>query len=536
MAVSGLHVGFIVAPFWLIIPWLWQKRWGKWLGLAGLTFLLIFYAGLTGFSASVSRASLMAWLLTYGKLFHKLRHSVNLTALAAIILLVLNPERLFDIGFQLSFAAVFIILLVMPETQRLIPKRYRYGWIGGLATIVLISIIVQGGLFPILTYYFGEFSIVGPLANALVIPFLSVIIPVGLLFSLFGGFLGTAANTLVVPVSLSLSWIEGVASTLGSLEFGFLTVTHNSIFLYLIWLFIVLMITSIRIQPIRWKMVIGFLLALNLFLAESIIKSPASKNLKITVLDVGQGDAIHLKTPNGSNLLIDTGRWSPMGNSGDRVLLPYLEYMGIEELDAVILSHPHADHIGGLPTLIESTDIKTIYHSDYPYDSMLYHRYKELAAEYDIPLVDVFSGDMIEIDPAIRIFVLGPRHGVTPDRNPNNHSVVLRIQYGDTSFLFTGDAETEQEKVLKNQYGDFLNTNFLKAGHHGSRTSTTGSFIERVKPEKTAVSLSFRNRFRHPNREAVTELHRAGSFVSYTSLSGALIYKSDGSKITLKND
>jgi len=182
MAVSGLHVGFIVAPFWLLIPFLWQKRWGKWVGLAGLTFLLIFYAGLTGFSASVSRASLMAWLLTYGKLYHKLRHSVNLTALAAIILLVLNPERLFDIGFQLSFAAVFIILLVMPETQRLIPRRYRYGWLGGLATIVLISIIVQGGLFPILTYYFGEFSIVGPIANALVIPLLSVIIPVGLLY------------------------------------------------------------------------------------------------------------------------------------------------------------------------------------------------------------------------------------------------------------------------------------------------------------------------------------------------------------------
>lgn len=531
MAVSGLHVGFIVAPFWLIIPWLWQKRWGKWAGLAGLTMLLLFYAGLTGFSASVSRASLMAWFLTYGKLFHKVRHSINLTAIAAVILLALNPDRLFEIGFQLSFSAVFIILLLMPGAQQLIPRRYRFGWTGGLASVVLVSVVVQAGLFPILTHYFGEFSIAGPLANALVIPLLSFLVPLGLLLSVAAPLFGPAAAVAAMPLSLSVGWIDSVAAGFGNFEHSYLEVTHQSFFLYATWISGILMLASESIRTLRWKMVILFLVCLNLFAAENLWDKIQPRTLTVTVLDVGQGDAIHIETPGGQHLFIDTGRWSPMSNSGDRVLIPYLEHKGISKIDAVILSHPHADHIGGLPALIENVAIGVIYHSEYPYDSALYHRYQEMAQRYEIPLLNLYSGDIIDLDPSIRLFVLGPPQGTVPHRNPNNHSVVIRMQYGNSSFLFTGDAETEQELQLAEMYGDFLDVNFLKAGHHGSRTSSTERFISYVQPEKAAVSLAFRNRYRHPNREAVTNLHQAGSEVSYTSLSGAIIYSSNGNSI-----
>ncbi|MDX1590738.1 MAG: ComEC/Rec2 family competence protein, partial [Balneolaceae bacterium] len=127
MAVSGLHVGFVVAPFWLIIPFLWGNRYGKWAGLLILTFLLMGYAGLTGFTASVCRASLMAWLLTAAKLFHKMSNSINLTASAGLVLLLIDPSQLFDPGFQLSFSAVFVILLVMPEVLRWLPAGLRFG-------------------------------------------------------------------------------------------------------------------------------------------------------------------------------------------------------------------------------------------------------------------------------------------------------------------------------------------------------------------------------------------------------------------------
>src|SRR6056297_1144966 len=451
MAVSGMHVGFIVAPFWLLIPWLWRWTWGKYVGLVLLTLLLFSYAGITGFSASVSRASIMAWLLTYGKLFQKIRHSVNLLAAAAIILLIIQPSDLFDVGFQLSFSAVMIILLVMPEAQRLIPIRYRYNRVGGLMTIILISVIVQLGLFPILSAYFGEFSLMGPIANALVVPLLGVVVPAGLLISISGNWFGYISGLISVPISWSLNWIGEVAMHAGGTSWSYLTVTGINGWLFPVWLLIVLITASIRIPTIRWKLLILFVVAANIMLVDILIEKSGDNRLIVTVLDVGQGDAIHIKTPLGKHIMVDAGRWSPGSNSGERTIIPYLKHQKIKTLDGVILSHPHADHIGGMPDLITEIPIKKIYQSSYPYDSRLYERYMSYADSLDIVIQTVASGDIINIDPSIRLFILGPEHGPAVSSNINNASVSFRLDYEDTSFLFTGDAEAGQERHLLNQ-------------------------------------------------------------------------------------
>jgi len=535
MAVSGLHVGFIVAPFWIIIPFLWGNRWGKWMGLLLLTLLLTGYAGLTGFSASVSRASLMAWLITYGKLFHKTRNSINLTATAAVILLLINPHQLFDVGFQLSFAAVFVILLVMPEAQRVIPFKYRHGIFGGLLTIMLVSLVVQIGLFPILIHYFGEFSIIGPVSNALVVPILTFTVPIGLLFSLLSPISPTFFQYGVLPVQYSVEWINRVASTFGGMDYSFITVENSMISLFLIWMMAAFVIAAIRMPSIRWKMLAGLLFALNLYMVEGIMKTPPYKTMNITFLDVGQGDAAHIITPNGKHILIDAGRWSPFANSGDRVLVPYFENLGVDRLDAVILSHPHADHIGGMPALIEAFDIAEIYQSDFTYESALYLNYMNLAREREIPVRTPKSGDLIDIDPSIRIFVLGPENNRAKPSNPNNRSVVIKVVYGDQSILFTGDAETEQERELANRYGDFLKSDLYKSGHHGSNTSSTVPFMRYVAPDVTVVSLAFYNPFRHPGMEAVQRKNLYSEKIRYTSLEGAVMIENDGNATRLVN-
>ncbi len=528
MAVSGMHVGFIIAPFWLMIPWFWRWKWGKWSGLIFMTILLFGYAGLTGFSASVSRASIMAWLLTYGKLFHKLRHSVNLLAVAAIILLVIQPQQLFDVGFQLSFSAVLIILLILPEARKMIPQNHRHNWKGGLLTIIIISVIVQLGLFPFLTTYFGEFSVAGPLANALVVPLLSIAVPVGLIITLLNDIAFGLSALIATPVGWVLMWIGSVADYFGNEFAGYIEYNQTTILLFIVWFFAILSVAAVRLPSIRWKLMICLFASLNMLLIEQIVKKTSGYDLTVTVLDVGQGDAIHIRTPSDKHFFIDTGQWSPMGNSGEQILLPYMKHLGINKLDGIILSHPHADHIGGLSALMTSVPIDTIYHSEYPYDSQLYEQYHQLAENKDIPIRDVAAGDIITLDPLIRIFVVGPEATGTPDRNPNNHSLAIRLQYGDTSFLFSGDAEVNQERQMADRYSDFLDVSFLKVGHHGSKTSSTSYYLETVNPDYAVASLSFRNRFNHPNNEAVTNLAKTGAKKYFTSLSGALIFRSDG--------
>ena len=529
MAVSGLHVGFIVAPIWFIIPFLWTKKWGKWAGLILLTALLLGYAGLTGFSASVSRASLMAWLLTYGKLFNKVRNSVNLTAAAAIILLIINPYQLFDVGFQLSFGAVFTILLLMPEAQRIIPARYRYGKIGAFATIVIISVVVQAGLFPILTYYFGEFSIAGPIANAFVIPIMTITVPAGLAMTLLPMSFNSVLTYTVIPVEWSLMWIETVAQKIGSSEWSYFAISNESLLIFLFWGTLILFLGSIRIAELRWKMLITVLLVFNLFLIEQIFEKKSSQNpLRITFLDVGQGDAIHIQTPSDKHIVVDVGRWSPGYDSGSRTITPYLKHLGVEKLDAVVLSHPHADHIGGIVSVLNSFNVTSIYQSSYEYDSQLYKNYLKAADSAGVPIKNVYAGELLEIDENMRLYVLGPIKKAARPANPNDYSVVVKLVYGDHSVLLTGDAERRQEMELVNIYGDFLKSDLYKMGHHGSRTSSTEIFLENIKPDITVASLAFRNRFRHPNRDAVTRVNRYSTENFFTSLEGAVVFESNG--------
>jgi len=534
MAVSGMHVGFIVAPFWLLIPWFWRWSWGRLFGLALLTLLLMGYAGITGFSASVSRASIMAWLLAYGKLFQKQRHSVNLVAVAALLLLLNRPSDISDVGFQLSFSAVIIILLIMPRAQNLIPLRYRYNRTGGLITIVLISVIVQIGLFPILAAYFGEFSVMGPVANALVVPLLGVVVPAGLLISAIGDWIGNVAMKASIPIEWALRWIGEVAANAGGTSWSYISVADVSHWLFPVWGMAILTLAAIQIPRLRWKLCILTLLSVNILLIDLMIKKGDSIRLELTALDVGQGDAIHIRTPSGKHILVDAGRWSPGGNSGERTIIPYLKHRGVDEIDAVILSHPHADHIGGMPDLIRKVPVKTIYQSSRAYDSRLYERYMFLADSMDVPIQSVNAGDMIDIDPAIRLFILGPEENASG--NINNASVSFRLDYAKTTFLFTGDAEKSQERSLVDRYGDFLNADLLKTGHHGSKTSSGSFFLDYVTPDITMTSVAFNNRFGHPHPEAVLSLNKSGAKNYFTSLSGALIFSSDGKDIVRKRE
>lgn len=532
MAVSGLHVGFIAAPFWIFIPYFWNSRSGKWTGLIIFTSVLLLYAGITGFSASVSRASLMAWLLTYSRLFHKMSNSYNLMGAAALTLMIINPNQIFDVGFQLSFSAVFIILMIMPGAALLIPEKYRYRKTGKFIGIILISAVVQAGLFPLLVYYFGEFSVIGPIANAMVIPLLTAAVPVGTALLLFSALTGITAEPLTQPVEWVFEWTRQVAGYLAQTDVSYISISSEYItpLVFLVWLSGIIFVALIRIPEVKWKALILFLIFLNFWFFIRLSDNMSGSRLRVTVLDVNQGDAIHIETPNGKHFFIDTGRWSPFSNSGDKVLVPYLKWSGINKLDAIFHSHPHSDHIGGTPALIQTVEIDSIYRSSYQYSSNLFKNMTAMALSKGIGIRELKMGDIVHIDPAIRLYVLSPDKRFNFS-NPNNHSLVLKLVYGETSFLFTGDAESEQEKLVAEQYSDWLKTDFLKTAHHGSRTSSTNLFLKYAEPELATVSLSLRNIFNHPHKEAVERFYMHNIDLNFTSLKGASVIESDGRQL-----
>lgn len=533
MAVSGMHVGFVLMPIWILIPWFWTHKAGRSLGLLLIAGILFFYAGITGFSASVSRASITACLLAIGKLFQRNRDSLNTTGVAALFLLLYDPESLYDIGFQLSFAAVTVILLLGPVIRNLIPAHIRYGWKGNVIQFVGISMVVQTGLFTLLVVTFGEFSVAGPIANTIGVPVTQLLflwsmvaLPVSFIYAPLGAY-------LLIPVEWMAWVLIQTAEVVGNWQYSWIAVTKTSPLIHLVWVAGVGMFACIQTPVIRWKWVIALLAVLCMVQSHELYLASREKVLRVTVFDVGQGDAILIETPSGKNILYDTGILSPFQNSGKSVILPELKARGIRHLDAVILSHPHADHIGGMLSILESTSVGVIYQPAFTYNSAVFAGYMELARRKKVPVVEVVAGMEVSPDKAMRILILNPVDRPL-GRDPNAHSVVAKLVFGETSFLLTGDAEQVAERYLVEYYGDMLRSDWMKAGHHGSKTSSDFHFLEKVSPEVVAVSLGLSNRYRHPHQEAARRLLSTGAEVHFTSLKGALVYESNGVAIRQK--
>lgn len=531
MAVSGLHVGFLLAPLWWVFPLFWASRYGRALGLCLLTVLLVGYAGITGFSASVTRASLTGGCLMYARLFHRLRNPLNLTAAAALIILIREPAQLFGVGFQLSFTAVFIILLLLPLINRLIPGPFRYRWTGNLMKTAMISVLVPVGLYPLLAHYFGEFSLVGPLANILVLPLLFVLVPCSLFLMAVSLVFPGAGMWLNVPGDHGLRLLGQSVEALSSLPWSWISTAAPPPFLFALWAMGILLLASLHLPRFRWKILVLLLLLAVAYRGSQVYRDRIRKpELRVLFFDVGQGDAALVRTPGNRNLLIDTGRWEPDYDSGRHVIIPYLRAAGIDSLHAVFLSHPHADHIGGMPSLLASVEIGAVYHTDVSYDSELYRRYREQVAEKKIPYRFLAAGDRVPVDPSLRILVYGPLPGRSGS-DPNEQSLVIELIYGETEFLFMGDAGMATELDLVTRYGDLMESGLLKAGHHGGPASSSAPFLRTVNPEIAVVSAGRYNAFGHPDSATFRRLSDQAGRVFVTGRDRALLFRSDGERI-----
>ncbi len=250
--------------------------------------------------------------------------------------------------------------------------------------------------------------------------------------------------------------------------------------------------------------------------------------MRIAALDIGQGDAILIISPNGKTMLVDGGNSS---RDARDVILPYLTENGFDRLDVLVLTHPDADHVGGLPEVLRDIPVGIGVATGQVHTTQIYTEFlQELQRARDeggTQIVRGAAGVEIPFDPDVQLEVLGPSVDAIAGDDMNNASIVLRLTYGEISVLLTGDAETEEEAWVMAQ-GSPLDAQILKVSHHGSNTASSVAFLERVRPEVALISCSADNQYGHPHQEILDRLSDYGADVYRTDQDGTIEVITDG--------
>lgn len=486
------------------------------IGVSAMTAggILVCYGILTGSSVATLRALIMFLLQIGADVFGRTYDGMTGMAVAAVILIAGNPSYLLYSGFWLSFISVCAFMIFRERRQ--------------LASGILLYLFMA----PVMMIYFYKLSPYSILLNLFVVPTNGVVMVSGLMGCVFGGLNPLLGKVIVFPAAVLLHICTYLCEIIKKLPGN--TVLYGNPNWMQILCYYGIMAAALyffrknRIRKIRF---ISYLFMLPAWL---ILTYRSITGLKITMLDVGQGDAMVMETETGNAYLIDGGSTSEEA-VGEYRILPYLQYAGISELDGVFLTHADEDHINGVLELLQmiweeetALSIEKLVLPDWQ-DMSSFSEVINLAERCGIDTYRIEKGGTV-VDGELLLTCLHPG-GEDYTDNLNEGSMVLRLDYHDFSMLFTGDLEGETESKIAGNYGD---VDILKVAHHGSRNSTSEQFLQEVKPEICLISCGEDNRYGHPHEELLERLEMAGTTIFQTSLHGAITIQTEGERIDLK--
>ncbi|MGN6388973.1 MAG: DNA internalization-related competence protein ComEC/Rec2 [Burkholderiaceae bacterium] len=513
VSISGLHITMIAGLFGWLAGALWRRSFftgaelplrlpaQKVAALAGALAALV-YVALAGFGVPAQRTLVMLSVVAFALWTGRIASLPQVLAAALLAVVALDPWAVLWPGFWLSFGAVAVILYAAGDEGRAAA-----GWRARFGAATRMQYAITVGLIPLTLLLFGQVSLVSPLANAIAIPLVSLLVAP---LSLFGSVLpAPLCGWVLHGAHWLVAQLAALLGHLAALPAAVWAAPQPSWPLFLLGLGGTAWLLAPRGWPARW---------LGLFcwlpLAANAPARPVEGALWVTAFDVGQGMALLVETPH-HRLLYDTGpAYSPESDAGGRVILPYLKARGIGALDAVVISHNDNDHSGGALSLFEAIDVgwaATSLASDSPIvRAAPHHRHCEAGQAWN------WDG--------VRFEMLYPTPAVYdgPPGKPNARSCTLKITLGSRSILLAGDIEAPQEAELLRTSAQDLRATVLLAPHHGSGTSSTLPFLEAVHPEVAVFQVGYRNRFRHPKPEVFARYGALGIRRLRTDQTGAV--------------
>ena len=530
IAISGLQIAIITGFFFILVRWLLGRFYvlrlsgkdKKYASLPAIHFAFI-YMFIAGGGVSIIRSTIMITVFMLSVFFEREREIKNTIAFSSLIILLLYPHSLFMPSFQLSFLSLFFIIIIMEKVYSLLKSSWK--GVRWFLSSILTTSAATVGTIPIVIYHFYGVNPICMIHNLISIP---VMCMVATPMSIVG---------IIIPhgeylLRLAGEMININVAILNYINVGYIfPVVRPDLFEALLFYALILCIIFINRKLVRsflYFAVIPLIIVSAIFACEKRFNN----RLCFDLIDVGLGEAILIEAPKGIRILIDGGS-DYRGNfdTGRTIITPILLSKKILTLDYVINTHPHGDHIGGLPSILSTFHVNTFATSGYSVNDEQFSKVLKIIREKGIALQLWKQGDVFTLRDNVNIQVMHPPSGY-PAENPNTSSLVLKLIYKDTAFLMTGDIESDIEAMLIMSHM-YLKANILKIPHHGSKNSSSAAFLQAVKPDLAIMSVGAGIKGL-PGKEALDRYKELSIPVLSTQDNGFIQVCQDGGRITYK--
>jgi len=567
LAISGLHVGMVAAScFFLFLLFMKTSEYLMLrfnvikLATAASFIPVAAYALIAGMGTPVLRSALMALAFFTALLIGRQKDLYQTLFLAALLILTAMPEAVFEISFQLSFAAVFALIHIVPKFSNVqIP--FLSGTPGPVKSLVrrtyllfVVSAAATAGTLPLIAFYFNRISVVTLAANLIAVPLMSMLVLIPALCAVPIAFFWPAAAGFFIKTAAFFTEISvSIINRLAAPSFASFAIFKPTIVEIIIFYILVFALAEIftpagkkapdGLTARHLRVVKAIVLICALFFiidaAYWIAKDRFSRQLTITAIDVGQGSSTLVRMPGGVNMLIDGGGFHDSSfDMGKSVIAPVLYAERIGKIDIVVLTHPHPDHLQGLIYIVNNFHVREVWYNGIKTDDDLFRLFEKAISDHGIKPRVLSAGDAPVIISGVTFECLWPgplpaKAGQYLSHNEvNDTSLVFKIVFGKASFLVTGDISRIVETALIDR-GHNLKADLLFVPHHGSVHSSSENFIKAVSPRYALISAGRKNMFGHPHPRVLERYLSRGVEVLRTDRLGAIMVQTDGGNLSV---